>query len=176
MTGSDDLIPATKEQRNLLFQKMKEAGYEWDVERKELKKIVDEEYNGEDYGIDSLFHAQRILEKTLGSVDGYQTDDGILSHKCAITAVKKLYEQKPWSEEDEKMYRGLHNLIYSTPYCDSRKELSDWFESLKNRYTWKPSDEQMLALDSTLQYSQVSHNSYENLNSLYNDLKKLKGE
>jgi len=31
--------PATKEQRNLLFQKMKEAGYEWDAEKKELKKI-----------------------------------------------------------------------------------------------------------------------------------------
>ena len=31
--------PATKEQRNLLFQKMKEAGYEWDAGKKELKKI-----------------------------------------------------------------------------------------------------------------------------------------
>lgn len=31
--------PATKEQRDLLFQKMKEAGYEWDAEKKELKKM-----------------------------------------------------------------------------------------------------------------------------------------
>jgi len=30
---------ATKEQRDLLFTKMKEAGYEWDAEKKELKKI-----------------------------------------------------------------------------------------------------------------------------------------
>ena len=30
--------PATKIQRDLLFQKMKEAGYEWDSEKKELKK------------------------------------------------------------------------------------------------------------------------------------------
>lgn len=30
--------PATKEQRDLLFQKMKEAGYEWDAEKKELIK------------------------------------------------------------------------------------------------------------------------------------------
>lgn len=36
---SDDLIPATKEQRDLLFAKMKEAGYEWNNEKKELKKI-----------------------------------------------------------------------------------------------------------------------------------------
>lgn len=34
-----DAIPATKEQRDTLFAKMKEAGYEWDAEKKELKKI-----------------------------------------------------------------------------------------------------------------------------------------
>lgn len=61
--------------------------------------------NGEDYGIDSLYHAARILEKTLGEVDGYQSDDGILEHKCAIEAVNRLYKQKPaeCSEEDEKI-------------------------------------------------------------------------
>jgi hypothetical protein len=103
-TDNEFIKPATKEQRGILFSKMHDSGYEWDSEKKELKKIEDEEYNGEDYGIDSLYHAQRILEKTLGKVEGYQTDDGILSHQCAITAVKKLYEQKPteWSQEAEK--------------------------------------------------------------------------
>ena len=58
--------------------------------------------NGEDYGIDGLYAAIDILRKTLGKVEGYQTDDGILEHKCAISAVKKLYKHKPtWSEEDE---------------------------------------------------------------------------
>lgn len=33
------VTPATKEQRDFLFQKMKEAGYEWDSKKKELKKI-----------------------------------------------------------------------------------------------------------------------------------------
>lgn len=33
-----DIHPATKEQRDLLLQKMKEAGYKWDTEKKELKK------------------------------------------------------------------------------------------------------------------------------------------
>lgn len=31
--------PATKEQRDLLFQKMKEASYEWDADKKELIKL-----------------------------------------------------------------------------------------------------------------------------------------
>ena len=36
---SGEVRPATKEQRDFLFQKMKEAGYEWDTEKKELKKV-----------------------------------------------------------------------------------------------------------------------------------------
>lgn len=35
----ENVVPATKEQRDLLFQKMKEEGYEWDADKKELKKI-----------------------------------------------------------------------------------------------------------------------------------------
>jgi hypothetical protein len=38
-TWTRNLQPATKEQRDLLFQKMKENGCEWDAEKKELKKI-----------------------------------------------------------------------------------------------------------------------------------------
>ena len=37
--GTLHIHPATEEQRDLLFQKMKEAGYTWDAEKKELKKI-----------------------------------------------------------------------------------------------------------------------------------------
>ena len=37
----NNIRPATKEQRDLLFSKMREAGYEWDAEKKELKKIID---------------------------------------------------------------------------------------------------------------------------------------
>lgn len=36
---NEKTYPATKEQRDLLFQKIHEAGYEWDSETKELKKI-----------------------------------------------------------------------------------------------------------------------------------------
>ena len=42
--------PATKEQRDQLFSKMKEAGYEWDADKKELKKIEQKavEWNEDD--------------------------------------------------------------------------------------------------------------------------------
>ena len=63
--------------------------------------------------------------------------------------------------------------------CDSgasaslANKLSDWLNSLKLQKQQKPTKEQMDALDSTLQYSKVSRNSYDSLNSLDNDLKKL---
>lgn len=38
--GGYNATPATKEQRDFLFQKMKEADYEWDIDKKELKKLV----------------------------------------------------------------------------------------------------------------------------------------
>ena len=36
---NENVCPATKEQRDILFSKMREAGYEWDAEKKELKKV-----------------------------------------------------------------------------------------------------------------------------------------
>lgn len=38
-TENVNIYPATKEQRDLLFAKMKEAGYEWDAKKKVLKKV-----------------------------------------------------------------------------------------------------------------------------------------
>ena len=40
---SSNFIPATKEQRELLFKKMKEEGYEWNPDKKELHKIKKDE-------------------------------------------------------------------------------------------------------------------------------------
>lgn len=46
--GADKAHPATKEQRDLLFQKMKDAGYEFNFEKKELKRVK-EEVNGDEF-------------------------------------------------------------------------------------------------------------------------------
>ena len=60
---------------------------------------------------------------------------------------KFLEQNHAWSEDDERTYRGLHNLIYSTPYCNSRKKLSDFLKSLKDRVQpkqeWSEEDEKM---------------------------------
>ena len=62
-----------------------------------------ETYEDKSVSEDGLCYAQSILEKTLGTVEGYQTDDGILEHKSAINAVKKLCEQKSVEESKGRL-------------------------------------------------------------------------
>ena len=134
-----EVTPATKEQRDKLEKAMADAGYAFDFEKKELKEIENEEYDGEDYGIDSLWHAKNILEKTLGKVDGYQTDDGILDHKCAISAVNKLCKEDAkitnrWNPSDEHIH-WLKWVINRMPDTEKANEaevvLKDLLEQLE---------------------------------------------
>lgn len=100
-------------------------------------------------------------------------------------------EQKPaaWSKEDEKQVRQIERIVHNGCTQMLQKQIADWFESLKERYTWKPSDEQMEALkyalnDAIWQYDykcsmikeEVTRKHAEIIESLYNDLKKIKGE
>ena len=144
----------------------------------ELNKIDNEEINGEDYGIDGLYHAQRILEKTLGKVDGYQTDDGILDHKAAITAVKKLYGQKPttWAKEDETKLRQVEYACMKF-YGGDCSHIG-WLRKLtRPQNHWTPSDEQMKALADALSLAKnCGEERAFDLRTLYEQLKKLKGE
>lgn len=43
-TDSKILHPATKEQRDILFRKMKEAGYKWNAETKILEKLIEPKF------------------------------------------------------------------------------------------------------------------------------------
>lgn len=146
-------------------------------EQNPADKLEDEEYNGEDYGIDSLYHAQRILEKTLGKVDGYQSDDGILEHKCAITAIKKLYEQKPaeWSEKDkDNIQRALYYVdYYQTHEADTKEaeECFDWLKSLKpqNKCVYNPYKEVVVSIaEMCKHYDKASHSG---LRDFYDNVK-----
>ena len=124
---SENLHPATKEQRDTLMKAMADAGYEFDFKEKVLKKI----------------------------------------------------EQKPaWSEEDEELCNVLMN-ICGGPHDEMDRrpwaKCINWLESLKERYTWKPSDEQIEALKEACD-EHWEPDGLEPLYTLYQDLKKLREE
>lgn len=84
---------------------------------------------------------------------------------------------KEWSVEDmSKIQRICKYLDEAKKYyadITEVRECIDWLKSLKDRYTWKPSDEQM-----TILYKYAEQNNYDGsiLTSLYNELKKLREE
>jgi hypothetical protein len=149
-----DYVPATKEQRDTLIKAMKEAGYEWDAEKKELKKI---EFSPDDYIEES--HQQ-------------QADDLI------DMVTEKLAE---WSEEDEEMHRKCICAMRASAcgFPEEEKfveQVDNWFKSLKDRYTWKPSEKQMEALKNAIHIKPYENPSDSLLWGLYEQLKKLREE
>lgn len=123
--------PATKEQRDLLFQKMKEAGYEWDEEKKQLKRVEKQsEQNSPILSNSSNIGKYFIApEESLGiSSDKYNevVSDCIFGEQG---------EQK-WTEEDDYNVQCCIAKAESdiANGCPGRnKELIDWLKSLKQR-------------------------------------------
>jgi hypothetical protein len=79
-----NIHPATKEQRDLLFSKMKEAGYEWDAEKKELKKIEQNPAWSEDDKNIEKISENTTVEKDMveGEGFGYRFGDDVHYEKA----------------------------------------------------------------------------------------------
>lgn len=71
----DNTIPATKEQKEILFMAMREAGYEWDNKNKKLKKIEPKKLDA-DKVIEWLkpLHHGRIID---GIINKFKEDFGL---------------------------------------------------------------------------------------------------
>ena len=252
----DSTYPATDKQCDFLFAKMHEAGYEWDAEKKELKKISQEYpltpdkpavfseqkpvWSEEDE--DAMGMAIIALENMYDPNSPNDTYAGYtMPFNKAALRLRALRErpctENEWCEDDEKMIRGLiaicdewatSHSFYPIENCDMEKlknwlnllkervqpkqewseedegnlknvlwaiqkvrdttedvhELDimqyaeDWLKSLKERYGWRPSEEQMDALYTYIynpQYFSSPDPRMELVESVYQDLKKLKG-
>ena len=160
------VFPATKEQRDILFQKMKEAGYEWNAEKKELKSRI-------------LAWSEKDEKKTslsdydLSMIDNLVTDENCPLDSEYISWLKSLKDRvqhqpkQEWSEEDKL---ALKQAIY---VCNQNgyTAVEDWLKSLKPN-NWKPSEEQMEALVIAV-HDAHGRSYYEKLFSIYNYLKTL---
>lgn len=130
------------------------------------------------------------------AVDGEITHDNVTepywNHHSMTNAYKagwfeKQGEQKPtWNEEDEDI---LNNIVVELEAVrddldkisyPTYNRLINWLKSLKDRYTWKPSDEQMHYLswiaNIKLGDSVVEQEVSKHLNELLEDLRKLREE
>ena len=175
--------PATKEQCDLLFLKMKDAGYEWDAEKKELRKIEQEQ------AIDCLVDTPRdnweFVHEFVEKFGRMPKDEDELN--SLVEYVVKRQKPNTWSEEDEKIRKKCICAMRASAcgFPEEEKfveQVDNWLKVLKERYTWKPSDEQMETLENVRKilhtnkdiYSEANHLMF-NLEELIRTLKKLKG-
>ena len=94
----------------------------------------------------------------------------------------KLKLKKPveWSEEDETEFNHVIKVLKSVAEEQETKgynnliSSANWLKSLKDRYTWKPSDEQIKALKNAISIKPFENPSDSLLWGLYEQLKKLK--
>ena len=109
-TDAKILHPATKEQCNTLFAKMKEAGYEWDAEKKELKKVEQKPaWSEEDEYMlnETIQHLEELIRidkaKHLGcDVQYYQRDiDWLKSIKERIHPKSQLTDESVTKTKEE---------------------------------------------------------------------------
>lgn len=166
--------PATAEQRDILFKGMEGAGYSWDSEKKELKKIEQKEEDIHNELTALEFSLKHIMEEAIECGDTHNL-------KADADMLLRLVQNPTWSEEDEKMFRNLNSLIYVVrdSDCDSKEKLklSVWLKSLKERRSWSPSDEQIVVLELASKYERVfTSKQIDILIDLKNQLKKIKGE
>lgn len=114
--NAEDVKPATKEQRDLLFSEMKEAGYEWLKETHQLKKIAQKPYGQRKECSYCQFNYN-------GECKGF----------CAM---KRSEQKHAWSEEDEDYINDLIKYFSQNEKLKNTKEdIVIWLKSIKRPYT-----------------------------------------
>jgi len=135
----NQLKPATKEQRDILFQKMREASYEWDSKKKELKKIEQKSSWSEKIkGLNELetYILSLVPDRSLNAIK--------IDTKNIRYIINK--EQKPaWNEEDEKLYTSalwhIKNSCGNGGKDSGEYEIYNWLKSIKDRFQPQPKQE-----------------------------------
>jgi hypothetical protein len=98
-------------------------------------------------------------------------------HRYYCKYIEKQGEQKPaWSEEDESNLDSAIYYIRREPYrANDVEPIVNWLRAIKDRYTWKPSDEQMKALKEACD-EHWEPDGLDPLYMLWEQLKKLREE
>ena len=175
-TKLDSITPATKEQCDLLFQKMEESGYQWDAEKKELKNIEQKSadkvkpkfasgdyirYRGENYKIKDIEDTKDGFIYNV-SIIGKPSDPEEVKTAIGFTAEQDIVkiEHPTWSEDDENHVKSMLSTIEcckvrfpnSPAVVEAYNADAEWLKSLKDRVQpqtkqeWSKDDEEFISI------------------------------
>lgn len=142
-----------------------------DIDDAYLKGICDTKRELEKQAVPTDIPADAVLD---GNKDGLIAD-----------TIRCKTEKQEWSEEDENLLKlSIENLTeLKDRFGEEYGKVGDcivFLESIKDRYTWRPSDKQMVALDGICSYIrnkaewEISQDMVSDLYKLSEQLKKLK--
>lgn len=123
----NDIRPATNEERVILFAKMREAGYEWDKKKKELRKIIKPKFNVGDK-----------IEATIYGINRRVTIRGVdKTNRCYLGT---LAECIGFSEQDQwhlapKPHYDISNFYAGMPVLVRADNNCRWDYSVFSRIT-----------------------------------------
>jgi len=125
-----------------LFSKMKESGYEWDAEKKELKKIEQKPVPKFKVG-DTIRLKKSNAEYIIESIsDSRYYGKGFSIPIVGGNRDYELVEQKPaWSEEDREMRMKVLKYLSTRCSVNEYEEAENWLKSLKERVQPLPKQE-----------------------------------
>lgn len=163
---------ANKEQRRYFFKRMEDAGYEWNIGRLELRKKTKQEWSEED---------ENIMQSIIGILtkQGFQTQVNWLK---SLRPQNNITDEELIKARNEAYNDALDKLEYhsDTPTFNDGWSAAIWYLKKRNtqpQSTWKPSDEQIRALNYYLKNDIDNDGVFgSQLVKLYQDLKKLMEE
>lgn len=120
----DYVYPATQKQCDLFFQKMKEAGYKWDINKKELikleimkKDLLIQERKAKAYD-EAVKKAEEIIKY-------YKTHNR--SDEASIEDLETIFPELKESE-NERIKREILELVSISGNGNQFEEIKDWLE------------------------------------------------
>lgn len=119
-THNNNVYPATKKQCDLLFQKMKEAGYEWNSKKKELKKIEQKSSWSEE----DEKHISWLIE---------HLNQGVGIYDDLINWLKSI-KPNHWKPSEEQMKSIKYFIDFNRPQANASTEGWSEFKHLESLY------------------------------------------
>ena len=112
---------------------------------------------------EAIAYAKKLL-KTIGSAT--------LGNLVLKNEFERMFPELKESEDENIRLRLIDYLYGKSRLAKDREDGISWLKSLSPQSQWKPSEEQMEVIEAV-----INNRSFQrrHLDSLYNDLKKLKG-
>ncbi len=177
-TENVDIKPATKEQRDTLMKAMADAGYTFDFEKKELKKIEQKPACSEE--------DETVLNNLIYALANDRIRNDRDEYISWLKSLKERVQPQNNSITDEELEQAkkdaYNDALDKIEYHSGEPTFADgWHaaidcikkKSFKPNLQWKPSKEQMHAFIQVYVWYNNNFAPSETLTSLYNDLKKL---